>query len=57
MKKYLVRVEYSGFKKVWVEAEDVDEAMDLASDEVFDKLPGVYDIDDAYICKTEDVNQ
>ena len=56
MKRYCVQVEYSGYEKVWVEAEDADEAMDLASDEVFDKLPGVYDIDDAYICKTEDVD-
>lgn len=57
MKRYLVRVEYSGFEKVWVEAEDVDEAMDLASDEVDGMLPGIYDIDDIDICKTEDVDE
>ena len=54
MKRYCVRVEYSGFKKVWVEAEDADEAMDLASDEVDGMLPGSYDIDDVDICKMED---
>lgn len=54
MKRYCVRVEYSGFKKVWVEAEDADEAMDLASDEVDGMLPGSYDIDDVDICKTEE---
>ena len=57
MKRYCVRVEYSGFKKVWVEAEDADEAMDLASDEVDGMLPGSYDIDDVDICKTEDVDE
>lgn len=54
MKKYLVRVEYSGFEKVWVEAEDANEAMDLASDEVDGMLPGSYDIDDVEICKVEE---
>lgn len=54
MKRYLVRVEYSGFEKVWVEAEDADEAMDLASDEVDGRLPGIYDIDDVEICKVEE---
>lgn len=43
MKRYCVRVEYSGFKKVWVEAEDADEAMDLASDEVDGMLPGSHE--------------
>lgn len=57
MKRYLVCVEYSGFEKVWVEAEDADEAMDLASDEVDGRLPGVFDIDDVDICKTEDVDE
>ena len=57
MKRYCVRVEYSGFKKVWVEAEDADEAMDLASDEVDGMLPGSYDIDDVDICKMEDVDE
>lgn len=57
MKRYLVRVEYSGFEKVWVEAEDADEAMDLASDEVDGMLPGSYDIDNVDICKTEDVDE
>lgn len=57
MKRYLVRVEYSGFEEVWVEAEDADEAMDLASDEVDDMLSGIYDIDDVDICKTEDVDE
>lgn len=57
MKRYLVRVEYSGFEKVWVEAEDADEAMDLASDEVDGKLPGAFDIDDVEVCKVEDVDE
>lgn len=57
MKRYLVRVEYSGFEEVWVEAEDADEAMDLASDEVDGMLSGIYDIDDVDICKTEDVDE
>lgn len=57
MKRYLVRVEYSGFEKVLVEAEDADEAMDLASDEVDGRLPGIFDIDDVDICKMEDVDE
>lgn len=57
MKRYLVRVEYSGFEEAWVEAEDADEAMDLASDEVDGMLSGIYDIDDVDICKTEDVDE
>lgn len=57
MKRYCVRVEYSGFKRVWVEAEDADEAMDLASDEVDGMLPGSYDIDDVDICKMEDIDE
>lgn len=57
MKRYCVHVEYSGFKKVWVEAEDADEAMDLASDEVDGMLPGSYDIDDVDICKMEDIDE
>ena len=31
--------------------------MDLASDEVDGRLPGVFDIDDVDICKTEDVDE
>lgn len=57
MKRYLVRVEYSGFEQVWVEADDADEAMDLASDEVDGKLPGIYDIDDVDICEVEDADE
>lgn len=34
MKRYLVRVEYSGFEKVWVEAEDEDEAQEIAIDRI-----------------------
>lgn len=34
MKRYCVRVEYSGFKKVWVEAEDEDEAQEIAIDRI-----------------------
>lgn len=48
MKRYCVRVEYSGFKKVWVEAEDEDEAMDLATDEVVAKIYDTVNLDDIY---------
>lgn len=34
MKRYCVRVEYSGFKKVWVEAEDEDEAQNIVLDSI-----------------------
>lgn len=57
MKGYCVRVEYSGFTKVWVEAEDADEAKDLACDKVDYMLPGSYDIDDVDICETEDIDE
>lgn len=53
MKRYLVRVEYSGFEKVWVDADDAEEAKDLASEEVANRLIGIYDIDDAEICKVD----
>lgn len=57
MKGYCVRITYSGFKKVWVEAEDADEAKDLACDEVDYMLPGSYNIDDVDICETEDIDE
>lgn len=50
MKKYLMRIE----EKVWVEANNEDEAWELVRNEVYDRLPGSFDIDDVEICKVEE---
>lgn len=54
MKRYCVRVEYGGFEKVWVDADDAEEAKDLASDEVANWPIGIYNIDDAIICEVKE---
>ena len=50
MKRYLMRIE----EKVWVEADDEDEAWEFVRNEVYDKMPGIFDIDDVEICKVEE---
>lgn len=60
MKRYTVRVEVNGWQTIVVEAEDEEEAMDLASDEADEELSrihGIYDIDDAEIRNVEDVDE
>lgn len=60
MKQYTVRVEVNGWQTIVVEAEDEEEAMDLASDEADEELSrihGIYDIDDAEIRNVEDVDE